>query len=320
MITKVSMALLGLLVLVTAGAAVWFMLHPEKAAEQPARPPTELAQGGSKPATPPPESVQAEKKAPQPPAKSEPAKAKPEAPPAEPKRPDPSPPKQAPREEPKRVPREEPKPPAELPGGDEVSELAKRAKEAAEKGRQAAAKRREEEERKRKEAEAAAAEAKRKQQEEAEVEAAQKPVAHGDVQVRVVKVAVGKVSLKTITGKAFSKDDVLMVKVELTNTHSAKKIAYLPWSRASRDGDYPTLKDNVGNRYFRVTFGLGTRAAGAAEPDSIYPMKSLTDVLLFEVPVAAATHLELELPADNFGGDGSVRFRIPTKLVTRDTE
>lgn len=51
---------------------------------------------------------------------------------------------------------------------------------------------------------------------------------------------------------------------------------------------------------------------GAVElVESLYPNKSVRDVLLFEVPLDRATYLELELPASNYGCAGIIRFRIP---------
>ena len=50
-------------------------------------------------------------------------------------------------------------------------------------------------------------------------------------------------------------------------------------------------------------------------PVSIYPSKKQVDVLVFEPPIDTAKHLDLEMPATNYGSEGMVRFRIPINFV-----
>lgn len=143
----------------------------------------------------------------------------------------------------------------------------------------------------------------------------------GDLRVQVVSASIGKVPLKDIHKKSSSsKDDLLMIKLELLNTNPTKKVNYRTWAgRAiAFERDYATVEDNFGNSYNRVGFGFGTHPVGAVEGSiSIYPSKSINDTLVFEAPLDTATHLDLELPAKNYGGDGKVRFRIPMKWVSR---
>jgi hypothetical protein len=147
-----------------------------------------------------------------------------------------------------------------------------------------------------------------------------KTVRQGDLEVRITKTAIGKVPLKAIGRDTSSKGDLLMVSLELLNTNPMKKVDYLTWagSNFSLDRDFATLSDNFGNQYKRVSFGLGTYPVGAVQrSESIYPNKAVTDVLVFEAPIEAATHLDLELPAKNYGCEGMIRFRIPTKADLR---
>lgn len=145
-------------------------------------------------------------------------------------------------------------------------------------------------------------------------------VRQGDLQIQVTQVTVGQVPLKTITGKSSSKDNLLMVKLELLNTNPTKKVDYHTWSGKdiSFDRDFATLKDNFDNTYKRISFGLGSYPVGAVErSESIYPNKSVTDVLVFEVPLDTIEYLRLELPAENFGGTGMLRFQIPKAMIQR---
>ncbi len=117
-----------------------------------------------------------------------------------------------------------------------------------------------------------------------------------------------------------SKDALLMVNLELTNTSPTKKMEYSTWSGKdiSFDRDYATLEDNFGNTYTRVGFGLGTHPVGAIpRRESIYPSKSVNDMLVFELPIDAIEYLQLELPAKNFGGTGMLRLQIPREMIVR---
>lgn len=85
------------------------------------------------------------------------------------------------------------------------------------------------------------------------------------------------------------------------------------------DRDFATLRDNFGNSYKRIHFGIGTRVVDAVErSESLYPGKSLKDVVVFELPIDTAQYLNLELPAINFGGEGMIRFRIPHEMFRPD--
>ncbi|HUT33277.1 MAG TPA: DUF6694 family lipoprotein [Planctomycetota bacterium] len=150
-----------------------------------------------------------------------------------------------------------------------------------------------------------------------------KAVRQGDLQVRVTKTVIGKVPLKDITSDATSVDDLLMVTLELTNMASTKIVEYYSWSGKfiSADRDFATLEDNFGNTYKRIDFGIGCRPIGAVNrSESIYPNKSVNDVLVFQIPLDNATYLDLEMPAQNYGGQGMVRFRIPMGSVSRVRE
>jgi hypothetical protein len=150
-----------------------------------------------------------------------------------------------------------------------------------------------------------------------------KAVRQGDVEVRVVETSIGKVPLKRLGDDRTSKDDLLSVKLELHNVSPTRKVEYRTWSAGdfSLGRDFATLKDDLGNGYKRITFGFASDVVGAVKrSESIYPGKSVTDVLVFEVPVGAAAHLDLELPASNYEGRGTIRFRIPVKSIARESD
>jgi hypothetical protein len=143
----------------------------------------------------------------------------------------------------------------------------------------------------------------------------------GDIRVRIVETTIGEVPLVGLgreTGA--SKDHHLIIRVELANTSSTKKLEYNSWSGAdiAFGRDYATLRDNFDNNYKRITFGPFSRPVGAVERhESIYPGKSVGDVLVFEPPFDRATYLNLEMPAKNYGGEGMIRFRLPVKGISK---
>ena len=78
--------------------------------------------------------------------------------------------------------------------------------------------------------------------------------------------------------------------------------------------EFAQLWDNHSNTYRRVGFGVA-RPKGQVRINSIYPGKSLEDLLVFEVPVDAAEYLLLQLPAKNLGQQGAFRFQIPRASI-----
>jgi hypothetical protein len=145
------------------------------------------------------------------------------------------------------------------------------------------------------------------------------PVRQGDVQIRVLWAMVAKVPLREEIGDGTgsSKEPMLGIKIEITNISQTKKVEYKTWAGAdfTMDRDFATVADDFGNRYKRVNFGISTKPVGRTEQDSIYPSKSVSDLLIFEPPIKGAQYLNLELPAANFGGEGMIRLQIPARMI-----
>jgi hypothetical protein len=143
------------------------------------------------------------------------------------------------------------------------------------------------------------------------------PAKLGDLVVKVGSVKIDRVTLKGTTGKGRSKEPLLILSLEITNTNSNRKVDYRSWagSDVSFERDFATLKDNNGNSYKRISFGIFDKPVGSVEAESIYPEKVLGDILVFEIPLKTAASLDLELPAGNVGEKGFFRIRIPASLV-----
>lgn len=149
---------------------------------------------------------------------------------------------------------------------------------------------------------------------------AETPVRQGDVQVKIVSAKVGKVALRNSIRDqdSKSKDDLLSVALEISNLSETRKFDYRTWGGdAASIGSRTVLTDNFDNRYKVVNFGFAAEVKGAVSSESVYPGKSVTDVLVFEEPIGKVEFLNLELPAKQFGGEGMLRIRIPASMIDR---
>lgn len=139
------------------------------------------------------------------------------------------------------------------------------------------------------------------------------PVKQGDVQIQVTRAKVDYVLVNDTTSMsdepARSNDPQLIITIELSNLSITKKLDYRTWAGRSMsfERDFATLGDNFGNSYKRVNFGFMSAPVARTESSSFFPKKTITNVLIFEPPIDAAEHLDLELPAKNFGGTGMIR-------------
>ena len=143
-------------------------------------------------------------------------------------------------------------------------------------------------------------------------------VRQGDIQFQIVSALVGHVEVKDSYGDGTSNsvDTLLSIKVKMTNMGDTKKINYRSWHEDTIVfGDRMSLVDNYENSYKRINFGFGNEVVGSTDSESIYPSKSIYDVLVFEEPIGKAEFLNLELPASNFGGDGMLRIQIPSSML-----
>lgn len=118
---------------------------------------------------------------------------------------------------------------------------------------------------------------------------------------------VTPVKLKTFEGLTRSQEKHLHVLVRVTNSSPNRKLDI-----DQLQGDVvlygATLKDDIGNRYRSISFGLGTEVVGGTSAMALQPGASEDFVLVFERPVEAAKELILEIPAERFGGKGTVRL------------
>ncbi|MDW8244713.1 MAG: hypothetical protein RMJ88_16010 [Thermogemmata sp.] len=143
---------------------------------------------------------------------------------------------------------------------------------------------------------------------------------HGDIRVKILAAAVRQVPLNDFS---VSRDNLLMITLQLTNVNPKRIVTYRSWGGWGRilhpNSERAGLKDDIGNSYALIKFNLGAYPLGAVneKSESIYSDKPISDILVFERPVAAAKYLDLNLPAKNFGETGEIRFRISMDHVRR---
>jgi hypothetical protein len=116
-------------------------------------------------------------------------------------------------------------------------------------------------------------------------------------------------------GVRITTESYLYIHLVVENLSTTKKIACKTWRGSNFESgkDAATVTDNYRNNYEQKT---PPRAlAGYEDEKTIYPKMEFSDVLYFEVPVKKIRWLHLELPAENFGGKGMIRFEISTNDI-----
>ncbi|MAT16796.1 MAG: hypothetical protein CMJ46_16175 [Planctomyces sp.] len=124
------------------------------------------------------------------------------------------------------------------------------------------------------------------------------------VKVEITGARIGKVALETFSGDATSRDEFIVFTLQVTNKQEAKKMEFRGWKHGTFSAWGATLSDEHGNEYRAASFS--DTVAGQANIESIYPQKSVGDLLPFEVPVDAAKELRLKLPAAAYGEEGVI--------------
>jgi hypothetical protein len=118
---------------------------------------------------------------------------------------------------------------------------------------------------------------------------------------------------------AVTEHPALLIEVQVGNPSETIKMELKRWSKA-RGGESPRLTDNFKNIYKLITsstdlLSMVGGGSGGSAAVSIMPVQTVADILTFEPPVAKAQYLRLELPAENFGGKGTLYFQIPRSMI-----
>ena len=133
---------------------------------------------------------------------------------------------------------------------------------------------------------------------------------------KAVDTDILKTPIAGANGGVTNERQALLIQVRVGNPSETKKLELKLWSKTTRS-DTLRLTDNFKNNYKPLAsstalFSLGGSGGGT---ESIKPDTSIIDTLTFEDPIEKTKYLRLELPAENFGGQGSVYFEIPRKMI-----
>lgn len=150
------------------------------------------------------------------------------------------------------------------------------------------------------------------------LDATQKSAVAGGANITIASAQIGNVPLKKLSGDlTLSDDKYLMILLVVENKSDTKKInlnTFAGTFAAALDHTGPTLTDNFGNTYKVIDFP-GKDVGMQADNTSIYPGKSATDLIVFELPVDKVESLKLEMAGKNVGANGTLRFEIPASMI-----
>lgn len=143
----------------------------------------------------------------------------------------------------------------------------------------------------------------------------QRTAAIGDIRISITSIAVSKprVTWSYSDDVIQGENETLIIRLRIENASTASKLEYRTWRGGlwSLGRDIASINDDHGNTYKRIDFGISTFPAEAVESsESVYPGADISDTLVFEPPVASARNLYMELPGENIGEEGLIRFRV----------
>ncbi|MEO2033253.1 MAG: DUF308 domain-containing protein [Planctomycetaceae bacterium] len=154
-----------------------------------------------------------------------------------------------------------------------------------------------------------------------EFHAASKPRQLGVVQLELSEFRLGKVPLYNEIFKedSWSEVELLTIRIKITNTSATKNIDYAGWmsEAASQRGIDAELADDNEHRYRAVSFGTAKSVKNETTNLLLRPGKSISDAVVFELPMDGVKYLDLTLSAKGCDGRGAFRFRIPIEVLKR---
>jgi len=139
----------------------------------------------------------------------------------------------------------------------------------------------------------------------------------GDLTIFVGTVRGGKAPIRSSGRLTESNDDLLTVYLGIRNTNDTTKLNYRGWSTKTFDLERAMAaraSDEFGNAYKRIDFGLLVEVEGQLQRgESIYPGKTLVDVLVFERPIDKAKELRFLLPGEAVDRKEPIRLKVPIR-------
>jgi hypothetical protein len=149
------------------------------------------------------------------------------------------------------------------------------------------------------------------------VDASKALVQKSGVRVQVSSAAVSPVPFKQGTKQKATPKPCLIIRLKISNVGAEGNVAYRGWGVPGQDAEShaATLRDGSGKTYARPALGPGVEVVGQVTEATVFPARSVEDVLVFEAPPGTADFVYLELPAAACGGSGSYKFAIPKSML-----
>ncbi len=146
-------------------------------------------------------------------------------------------------------------------------------------------------------------------------DASTETITRDDVRVKILSARLGRVQCTQPTGRtARSSSDNLQITVEIENAHPEKAKSYQGWCTL---GATLRTTDNRSRQYAQWSPPGEATVNGQIQEGSIAPAESIEDLLAFRAPEIdeKLKYVRLELPAEAFGGQGTLRFEIPADWI-----
>lgn len=125
-----------------------------------------------------------------------------------------------------------------------------------------------------------------------------------DVQI-IARARRGHVNWESSGEIHRSPEERLTIWLSIKNRSRTRKIDYKSWRRVGAE-----LEDEHGNRYAIIIAHWEVSIDGASGPAALHPHQTLTDAMVFELPIRNAKELRLTLPGTPLGLEGNFHCRI----------
>ena len=135
----------------------------------------------------------------------------------------------------------------------------------------------------------------------------------GKVRVRIDRIAVDSVQLLSVGFKTpfASSSKHLQVAVTIRNLDQGKQVTYEPWQGLPSSHSFAQAQDEFATYYRRAQFGMGTYPVGQIEQSIVMdPGREISDLILFDPPIADAKEIRLTLPGENIGETQAIKARF----------
>lgn len=117
----------------------------------------------------------------------------------------------------------------------------------------------------------------------------------GNVKVAIAEIRIGKVPVKDFAREGESSQDMLMIKMAVTNTSTGSPVQFSGWPGRHLFLSNVGAQDEHGNRYPTIQFGATAHVVGDESGTTINPGQTAHCIIVFDTPKDSTRELHLEL-------------------------